>query len=77
MISLAEEISRQPNPDTVSCLLVITPMKRDKEAKKKYKMYSVEEKVSTRKFNVGAQLCVQRDERFRKKPDGKWKTPHS
>lgn len=78
LILLAEDISRQPNNDSVTWLLLTICMqihnKREQGGKKntKYKIQNVqfEENIGTRKFNVGTKACAERD---RKRPAGKWR----
>lgn len=46
-------------------------MKGSEQGKKKYKI-QFEESKRTRKFNVGAKSCVQRNKNFRERPTEKW-----
>jgi hypothetical protein len=65
----AEEISRQPNNDSVIWLLVVTLMWVSMglagwgmTSKAETTNVQFEEKKSTREQNVGAQACAERDE---------------
>lgn len=68
----AEEISRQPNIDSVLQLLVIILMqiycKKKQAEHKEIKTIQFEEKKNIRQFNVGARSYTQRYEKFRERP---------
>ena len=67
---MAEDISRQPSIDFVIWLLVITLMQfckaKGQAGQKDIQNVKFGEKEGTRKFNVGAKACAERDKEKQK-----------
>lgn len=69
-----EEISKQPNIDSVAWLLVITLMQdyneKEQLGEKIYKMNSLKGRVPEN-FHVGAQACAEEDKMIKEMSDQK------
>lgn len=71
LISLAEEITRQPNSNLAVWLLITLLQvynEKEKAGQKEIQNTQFVEKKIIRKFSVGAKACAERG----KKPDEKW-----